>query len=139
MCHRLPTVDFETHGLPAVFCMNLQVPKCENPSMWSQALTGETMNVAIIFKIKRSTAEAAANLATAPPAVRLWDQYVREAPTFTGPEAGFRGRCGPSFSLPCCALVETRTALCSVVSRDSLVPKVTSYGHLRLEVLCATG
>ena len=138
MCHRLPTVDFETHGLPAVFCMNLQVPKCENPSMWSQALTGETMNVAIIFKIKRSTAEAAANLATAPPAVRLWDQYVREAPTFTGPEAGFRGRCGPS-SPPCCALVETRTALCSVVSRDSLVPKVTSYGHLRLEVLCATG
>ena len=124
MRHRLPTVDFDTHGLPAVFCMNLQVPKCENPSMWSQALTGETMNVAIIFKIKRSTAEAAANLATAPPAVRLWDQYVREAPTFTGPEAGFRGRCGPSSLLS--SMVPRDTHSCApVVSRDSLVPKVT--------------
>ena len=60
--------------------------------MWSQSLKGKTCNFAYIFKIKQSTAEAAAHLENASPAIRLWAQYAREAPTFTGNDAGFRGR-----------------------------------------------
>ena len=89
---RIPKVQFETNGLPGVLCVNLQQPNCENPSMWNQSLAGPTLNMAYFWKIKKETADAAANLETASPAVRLFAQYVREAPTFTGDDAGFRGR-----------------------------------------------
>ncbi len=89
---RIPKVDFETNGLPPVVCLNLQQPNCENPSMWGQQLNGPTLNMAYYWRIKKETADAAANLETAHPSVRLFAQYVREAPTFTGEDAGFRGR-----------------------------------------------
>ena len=75
----IPTVDFDTHGLPACFIMNCQVPDCENPSMFSPEKDGPTLHVVYIFKIKRSTAAAAADLASASPALRLWAEYCSRA------------------------------------------------------------
>ena len=90
---RIPKPSFDTHGLPGIVVVNLQQPNCENPSMWNQSLDGPTLNMAYFWRIKKETADAAANLATASPAVKLFAQYVREAPTFTGhSDAGFRGR-----------------------------------------------
>ena len=89
---QLPQVEFNTHGLPPIFIMNIQAPHCENPSMWSPPLDGKTMNVVYIFKIKRSTAEAAADLASAEPALRLWAEYVKSAPGTSAYNESFRGR-----------------------------------------------
>ena len=47
----------------------------------------------LFFKLKQSTADAAADLSTASPAVRLLHEYIHEAPKFTGDDPGFRGRC----------------------------------------------
>eukprot|EP00756_Hemistasia_phaeocysticola_P004180 Hpha_TRINITY_DN12680_c0_g1::TRINITY_DN12680_c0_g1_i2::g.49938::m.49938 len=55
---QVPVVDFDTHGLPPTFIFNLQVPYSEAPSMWGQDLGGPTVNAALIFTCKESTAEA---------------------------------------------------------------------------------
>jgi len=55
---RIPTVDFDTHGLPKTFVFNVQVPYAEAPSMWGQSLDGPTVNACLWFTCKESTAEA---------------------------------------------------------------------------------
>jgi hypothetical protein len=89
---QLPGVNFPTNNLPPVFILNISMPFNESPNMWSPQMHGKMLNVVLVYKITQSTAEAAGNLATASPAIRLWEQYVREAPAFTGDTCGIRGR-----------------------------------------------
>ncbi|KAH8069124.1 hypothetical protein JL720_12029 [Aureococcus anophagefferens] len=54
--------------------------------------TGPTASLLLFFRLAAATAAAAADPATAPPAVRLLQRYVAEAPACAPDEPGTRGR-----------------------------------------------
>jgi hypothetical protein len=78
---RYPSLDLDTHheGVPQLFIVNGSLPM-ETPSMMSPASDGKTLNVLFYFAIRPSTCEALANLATAPPAVKLLKEFCTKAP-----------------------------------------------------------
>ena len=88
----LPRPNFRTNGLPEVVILNMQIPFNESPSMFGQSLHGKTANVSLVFSLKPETAASAADIATAPAAVRLWEEYTRLAPRDKRDGSGFRGR-----------------------------------------------
>ena len=85
---QLPDVNFPTNGLPTIFVLNMQLPNCENPSMFSAPLDGPCQHIVYFFRLKEFTAQAALNPAMASPAVRLLMEYFKNAPN----DEAFKGR-----------------------------------------------
>ena len=90
--YALPRCGFDAHGLPEVWVLHLAIPANERPAVYGQAKTGPTASLLLFFRLTAATAAAAADPATAPPAVRLLQRYVAEAPACAPDKPGTRGR-----------------------------------------------
>eukprot|EP01061_Rhynchopus_euleeides_P022813 TRINITY_DN37259_c0_g1_i1.p1 TRINITY_DN37259_c0_g1~~TRINITY_DN37259_c0_g1_i1.p1 ORF type:complete len:789 (+),score=256.32 TRINITY_DN37259_c0_g1_i1:64-2367(+) len=86
---KLPSVDFDTHGLPPCFVFNLQIPFCEAPGMWGQS-GGPTVNAIVTFSLRKMTADEVDSI----PQARLMRQMYKEASEkgSHGTSAPFLGR-----------------------------------------------
>ena len=56
-----PAPSFDCNGLPHTLLINLQLPQCEKPALFGQALTGPTVNAALVFRLREDTARDSAN------------------------------------------------------------------------------
>eukprot|EP01059_Diplonema_ambulator_P015151 TRINITY_DN2624_c0_g1_i2.p1 TRINITY_DN2624_c0_g1~~TRINITY_DN2624_c0_g1_i2.p1 ORF type:complete len:782 (+),score=109.37 TRINITY_DN2624_c0_g1_i2:61-2346(+) len=72
---RVPTVNFDTQGLPPNVIFNLQLPFCEAPSVWGQA-DGPAANVIVTFTLKKSAVD---EMASTPPA-QLLKEFCSKIP-----------------------------------------------------------
>eukprot|EP00658_Telonema_sp_P-2_P043541 TRINITY_DN31476_c0_g1_i1.p1 TRINITY_DN31476_c0_g1~~TRINITY_DN31476_c0_g1_i1.p1 ORF type:complete len:281 (-),score=63.96 TRINITY_DN31476_c0_g1_i1:299-1141(-) len=78
---QLPVVDRPNPSacVPTLIVMNVMIP-LSSPSMFSQKTNGPTLNAVVCFVMRESTAEALADLETAPASVRLLHKYFASAP-----------------------------------------------------------
>ena len=87
---KLPSVDFDCHGLPPCFVFNLQVPYCEAPSVWGQVPGGPTVNIIVAFVLKKTSAD---ELEQIPQAKLVREMYKQTKETGSlGTDSRFLGR-----------------------------------------------
>mmetsp|Transcript_31776 Transcript_31776/g.53595 ORF Transcript_31776/g.53595 Transcript_31776/m.53595 type:complete len:401 (+) Transcript_31776:213-1415(+) len=73
-------VDTHHPLIPPLFVVNAQLPEDFSFSFFNSKDDGLGWSLAIFFRIRRETAEAIRDLASAPPAVQLFARFVTEAP-----------------------------------------------------------
>ena len=86
-------VTSEEPGVPPLFIINCQVPSEFPTSLFTEITDGPGWSIVYYFRLTPSTRDSIADLSNAPPAVKLFAKYCREAPEGEhDPKSKWRGR-----------------------------------------------
>jgi len=88
-------IDTGNPDIPPIFIVNAQIPHNWKTTLFTDKSDGPCFNLVIVYRLTKETAAAMANLDTAPPAVKLFAEYLMFGPSACEPVSPIAGPVSP--------------------------------------------